>query len=148
MCNSTIKSWKIRRKVLDVRSCSVCVTKFSFQIVSFIYCPVAGWICIWMSLWLHYPTYSKDPAMPANYLGIALASCLSKLLELCNLMLFQICSALPTCILGPRGASLLIFVLDYWRLVHPPGIKSSVRSVRHEQSIWLSRSWSTFWATS
>ena len=70
-----------------------------------------------MSSWLHYPTYSKDPAMPANYLGIALASCLSKLLELCNLMLFQMCSALPTCILGSRGASLLIFVLDYWRLV-------------------------------
>ena len=113
MCNSTIKSWKIRQKVLDVWSCSVCATKFSFQIVSFIYWPVAAWICIWMSSWLHYPTYSKDPAMPANYLGIALASCLSKLLELCNLMLFQMCSALPTCILGLLYWS-LYWIIEGW----------------------------------
>ena len=56
------------------------------------------------------PRGFKDPAMSANYHGISLASCLSKLLGLCY---FQVCFALPTCSLGSRGASLLIFVLDY-----------------------------------
>ena len=63
----------------------------------------------------------------------------------CN---FHMCSPLPTCSLGSRRVSLLISVQieAYLISVHPPGIKSSVCSVRHEQSIWLSRSWFTIWA--
>ena len=37
-----LKAGKSDRKILDVCSCSVCATNFSFQTVLFIYCPVAG----------------------------------------------------------------------------------------------------------
>lgn len=83
---------------------------------------------------------------PINYHGISLASCLSKLLGLCY---FQVCFALPTCSLGSRGASLIctgLLKLVSSQHIHQ-GCKSLVCSVKHEQSIWLSRSWSTPLAT-
>ena len=42
--------------------------------------------CLRDSIIQPIPKGLKDPAKSTNYRGIALASCLSKLLELCNLM--------------------------------------------------------------
>ena len=70
--------------------------------------------CLRDSIIQPIPKGFKDPAMSANYHGIALAPCFSKLLELCILMLFpDVFYTLPTCSLGSRGASPLISVQDY-----------------------------------
>ena len=45
-------------------------------------------VCLWDSIIQPIPKGAKDPAKLCNYRGIALASCLSKLLELCILQLF------------------------------------------------------------
>ena len=45
-------------------------------------------VCLRDSIIQPIPKGSKDPAKSSNYRGIALASCLSKLLELCILLIF------------------------------------------------------------
>ena len=65
--------------------------------------------CLRDSIIQPIPKGYKDPAMSANYHGIALALCFSKLLELCIMMQFP----LLICSSNSRRASLLISVQDY-----------------------------------
>ena len=71
--------------------------------------------CLHDSIIQPIPKDFKNPAMSVNYHRIALASCFSKLLKLCILMLSPVCSTLPICSLDSRGASLLIFVRKFKR---------------------------------
>ena len=48
-------------------------------------------VCLRDSIIQPIPKGSKDPAKSSNYRGVALASCLSKLLELCILLIFPDC---------------------------------------------------------
>ena len=69
--------------------------------------------CLRDSIIQPIPKGYKDPAMLANYRGIALASCCSKSLELCILMQFPEVFYTSNLQLGSRRTSLLIYVQDY-----------------------------------
>lgn len=69
--------------------------------------------CLRYSIIQPIPKGLKNPAKSTNYRGIALASCLSQLLELCIFMSFPDVFSTSDSQFGYKKASQQIFALDY-----------------------------------
>ena len=83
--------------------------------------------CLHDSIIQSIPKDLKDTAIPNNYCGIVLASCLSKLLELCIWMSFPKFFCTSDLQFGSKkgfSTDLRITALDYWNLFH---LRSKVR---------------------
>ena len=90
-CSQTLIIGKIWWKISDVWSCFACPSFLTSKLSSLFTALIRhGYIakCLSDSIIQPIPKGLKDPAKSTNYHGIALASCLSKILELCILMSF------------------------------------------------------------
>ena len=110
----SVETRKVWWEISNVGPRSVCTTHIGFQVgwtfTSLLWHGHAA-VCLRDSIIQPIPKGAKDPAKSCNYRGIALASCLGKLLELCILQLFP-----KSFNSSGRKGALQICVLDCWKL--------------------------------